>query len=131
MNISKPDSDLSIRPWYEARANKASKVKQEARIEIPDDILDINATRATTNSVKDLNKLSPLNQYRFFDGQEPIEDKVKLRVIPGNPQKTLSLANKAINQAIMPPAFSNPDRQQLQQAIQLKHLARGMLDKAA
>jgi hypothetical protein len=82
-------------------------------------------------TLEGLDRLSPVNQYRFYDGQTLYDEKINLKVIPGNPQKTLALANKVINEAVMPPIFSNPSRNKLSQAIQLKHHAQSILDKAA
>jgi hypothetical protein len=78
-----------------------------------------------------MHKLLPIDQYRYIDGQSIDVKPVQLRVVPGNPHKTLQLANKVINDAVMPPVFSNPNRGRLTEAMQIKHFAESMIDKAA
>jgi hypothetical protein len=98
-----------------------------------------DADSAETSRSKDLKgtvteglqNLSPFEQYSYMASQGNLNKPASLKMIPGNPQKTVSLANKVINEAIMPPAVNNPNRQLLSEAIQLKRFAQNRLDKAA
>jgi hypothetical protein len=81
--------------------------------------------------IEGLNRLSPVEQYSYFDLNGKNAANIKLEAVPGNPQKTISRANRVINRAIMPPAVGNPQRQQLPEAIRLKHAAKSQLDKVA
>lgn len=81
--------------------------------------------------IEGLQRFSPLDQYRYMDGQEISAKPTTLRVVPGNPQKTLSVANQVINDALMPPVFANPNRNRLTEALQIKRMAENIIDKAA
>lgn len=87
--------------------------------------------RTQVPSLSDMQRLSPLNQYRYIDGQDLLEKPATLKVVPGNPEQTLTRANKVINEAILPPVFANPNRSKLTEALQLKRMASSLLDKAA
>lgn len=134
MNINKVGSGVSI--FDKPEKNQASSLldavaPKAAETQDKKEVTPAKAREISTTLREGMYRLSPIDRYRYMSGQQPTASSVNLKVVPGNPEETLSIANQVINQAILPPVFSNPDRQQLPQAIQLKRFAENMIDKAA
>lgn len=134
MNINKVGIDFSI-------FNKTDKQEKAEKLEENNPFLinkkaenesDPGSKLEIGGNVREgMYNLSPIDRYRFMSGQPTSSNSVNLKVVPGNPQKTLSIANQAINEAILPPIFSNPNRKQLPEAIQMKRIAENLIDQAA
>lgn len=135
MNINKSGAgiasfnrnDSALRPENLENLKKLQQTKANKNPET----VDRQSISANNTTLQGMQRLSPIDQYRYIDGQTIEGQPTQLRVVPGNPQKTLEMANKVINDAVMPPVFSNPNRSRLTEAMQIKHLAESMIDKAA
>ncbi|GAB4283898.1 MAG: hypothetical protein Kow0029_30250 [Candidatus Rifleibacteriota bacterium] len=87
----------------------------------------------TANLQEGMFKLSPLERYKYMAKQATLSSNssIKLQAVLGDPEMTISKANKVINDAVMPPLLSNPNRKRISEAMQLKRSAESILDKAA
>lgn len=115
--VGNPDESGKIGASVRAKTNEEQHREPEKNIPRP--------------PIEGLHKLSPIDQYRYLDGQNSFQNGASLRMIPGNPQKSLAMANQVINDAVLPPVFSNPNRNRLGEALQIKRRAESILDRAA
>ncbi|MEW6710833.1 MAG: hypothetical protein AB1403_13490 [Candidatus Riflebacteria bacterium] len=134
MIINRANSGLSVLSdrnsfLADPLANEPGKIREKERENTEE---RNSAIKAQKPALSDMQKLSPVDQYRYVDGQSVMQPQpVNLRVVPGNPEKTLTMANQVINDAIMPPVFSNPNRVWLTEAMQIKRMAETQIDLAA
>ena len=86
----------------------------------------------TNRPIQGLNKLSPIRQYEYMKNFGTSKNNTfSLKEIPGDPEGTIRRANQVINSAITHPMVSNPGRDLLDRAIQLKRSMLEKIDKAA
>ena len=82
--------------------------------------------------IANMASLSPIAQYKYMaSGGNSEYAQANLKEIPGNPEATIRRANLVINSATLPPMLSNPDKEMLDEAIQLKRRMEKRLDKVA
>ncbi len=123
--LNPPTSDFTSFRSHEK--SSASEVSNEAG---PFESRSVKMN-STNRQIQSIEKLSPINQYEYFDDPDSFIQKLRLRNILGNPEATLKEANDVISKAMLPPVFSNPDRHLLNKALQLKRIAESQLNIAA
>lgn len=113
-------------------SSKADISEINAEYQQPENMIERFQAEEFVRPLSNMASLSPINQYKYMENfGEAGYSRSNLKEIPGNPEATIRRANLVIDSAALSPMLSNPDKEMLDEAIQLKRRMESRLDKIA